>query len=121
FDLHLLELTAAEGVVPRVDFIAERLANLGDSERQLEAGAVEDVAEVDEDALGGFGTEVSNRGGVVQSPNIGLEHQVKRAGLCEMSDLAALRARNARARRSRNLSVRHDLVESLRKCTGSLA
>ena len=57
-DLHLLELAAAEGVVPRVDLVAKRLADLGDAERQLEPRAVEDVAEVDEDALGGFGAEV---------------------------------------------------------------
>src|SRR6058998_2011180 len=44
-DLHLLELAATERVVARIDLIAERLADLGDTERQLEAGAVEDVLE----------------------------------------------------------------------------
>ena len=59
-DLHLLELARAEGVVARVDLVAKRLADLGDAERQLEPRAVEDVLEVDEDALGGFGAEVGD-------------------------------------------------------------
>src|SRR5207244_10742704 len=50
-DLHLLEFPAAERVIPRIDLIAKRLADLRNPERQLEPGAVEDVAEVDEDAL----------------------------------------------------------------------
>ena len=54
-DLHLLELPAPEGVIPRVDLIAERLAYLRDPKRQLEPGAIEDVWEVNKDALGGFG------------------------------------------------------------------
>ena len=56
-DLHLLEFAGTEGEVPRRDLVAEALADLGDAERNADAGAVDDVLEVDEDALGRFGTE----------------------------------------------------------------
>ena len=55
FQLHDFELAGAEGGVARGDFVAEGLADLGDAEGELAAGAVEDVFEVDVDALGGFG------------------------------------------------------------------
>src|SRR5713226_9396939 len=56
-DLHLLKLPAAKGVIARVDLVAKRLANLSDSERQFEPRTIEDVVEVDENALSGFGAQ----------------------------------------------------------------
>ena len=56
-DLHLLELARAEGEVARRDLVAEALADLGDAERDADAAAVEDVLEVDEDALGRLGPQ----------------------------------------------------------------
>src|SRR5205807_2358961 len=80
-DLHLLELAAAEGVVPRVDLVAERLADLGDTERQLEPSAVEDVTEVDEDALSRLWAQIGNVRGILDGADVGLEHQVELARL----------------------------------------
>src|SRR5204862_7333564 len=45
--LHLLELAGAKDEVPRGDLVAERLADLGDSERGLSARELKDVLEVD--------------------------------------------------------------------------
>ena len=56
-DLHLLELARAEGEVARRDLVAEALAHLGDAERHVDAAAVDDVLEVDEDALRRLGTQ----------------------------------------------------------------
>src|SRR5439155_25244432 len=76
-DLHLLELPAAEGVIARVDLVAEGLASLSNSERQFEPSAVEDVVEVDEDALGSLGAKIGHRSCVFQGTHEGLEHQVE--------------------------------------------
>ena len=59
-DFHLLEFPTAEGVIARVDLVAERLADLGDPKRKFKTAAVEDVLEIGEDALGRFGTEVGD-------------------------------------------------------------
>ncbi len=77
FDLHLLELAGAEGEVPRRDLVAEALAHLGDAEGDAHPGAVQDIFEVDEDALGGFRPQ---EGGIVFAPqgaDDGLEHEVE--------------------------------------------
>ena len=60
-DLHLLELARAEGEVPRRDFVAKTLADLGDAEGNPHPRAVADVLEVDEHALGGLGAEERRR------------------------------------------------------------
>src|SRR2546428_12126832 len=57
-DLHLLELTTAEGVVARVNLVAKGLADLGNSKGKLQPSTVEDIAEVGKDALGRFWPEV---------------------------------------------------------------
>ena len=72
-DLHLLELATAEREVPRRDFVAKALADLGDAERNLHAGAVEHVLEVDEDALGRFGTKEGRVFFAAQRADDGLE------------------------------------------------
>jgi hypothetical protein len=64
FELHLLELARAEGVVARVDLVAERLADLRDAEGAASPGRCRDVVEVHEDALRRLGAEVGD-GGVV--------------------------------------------------------
>ena len=57
-DLHLLELAHPEDEVARGDLVAKRLADLGDAEGQAAAGGVDDVLEVDEDALRRLGAQV---------------------------------------------------------------
>ena len=59
--LHLLELARAKDEVAGRDLVAERLADLGDAERRLLAAELQDVLEVDEDALRGLGAQVGDR------------------------------------------------------------
>ena len=64
-EFHLLELAGTEDEVAGRDLVAEGLADLADAERRLLARGVHDVRVVDEDALGGFGTQVVQAGLVV--------------------------------------------------------
>ena len=92
-DLHLLELAVAEDKVAGGDLIAERLADLGDAERQLAAGGGEHVVEVDEDALGGLRAQIGDGGIVLHRPHVSLEHQVEHARVGQLAP--ALRAGDA--------------------------
>ena len=85
FQLHDFELASAEGGVAGGDFVAEGFADLGDAEGELAAGAVEDVFEVDVDALGGFRPEVDFGGGVFHGAHEGLEHEVELARVGEFA------------------------------------
>src|SRR5262249_17972485 len=76
-DLHLLKLPAPESVIARIDLIAKRLADLSDPERQLKPCAVEDIVEISEDALCGFGAEIGFIGLVLNRARICLQHQIK--------------------------------------------
>ena len=51
---HLLELAGAKREVPRRDFVAKTLADLGDAERNFHPAAVQHVLEIHEHALSGF-------------------------------------------------------------------
>src|SRR5262249_32488171 len=82
-DLHLLEFTATERVVARIDFVAERLADLGNPERQLQSCAVENIAKVGENPLSSFGTQVSNRRSVLYCPDRRFEHEVEFSWSCQ--------------------------------------
>ena len=59
-DFHLLELARTKRVVPRIDLVTKRLADLGDAERNLDARRIHDVRKVDEDSLGRLGAEVDS-------------------------------------------------------------
>ena len=87
--LHLLELAHPEDEVARADLVAERLADLGDPERQLLARRLQDVLEVDVRALGRLGAQVDDGGVVLDRAHERLEHEVE----------AARRARAGRRRR----------------------
>ena len=75
--LHLLELARAEDEVAGSDLVAERLADLGDAERRLLAAELEDVFEVDEDALRGLGAQVGDGALVFHRADRRLEHEVE--------------------------------------------
>ena len=77
--LHLLELAHPEDEVARADLVAERLADLGDPERQLLARGLLDVLEVDVRALGGLGPQVDDRRVVLDRAHERLEHEVEPA------------------------------------------
>ena len=78
--LHLLELAHPEHEVAGRDLVAERLADLGDAERDLLARALLDVLEVDVAALGRLGAEVDDRRVLLDRAHVRREHQVELAG-----------------------------------------
>ena len=75
--LHHLELAGSEDEVAGGDFVSERLADLGDSERQPLSGCGEDVVEVDENPLRGFGAQIGFGGAVFDGSDGRLEHEVE--------------------------------------------
>ena len=81
--LHLLKLPDAEDEVAGGDLVAEGLAHLAHSERQLLAGGALDGGEVDEDALGGLGAQVDLGAAVLGDALVGLEHEVELADVGE--------------------------------------
>ena len=83
--LHLLELERAEDEVAGRDLVPERLADLRDPERRLAARDLEHVLVVDEDPLGGLGSEVDLRPGLLDGADARLEHQVELARLGQVA------------------------------------
>ena len=76
-ELHLLELTGAEGEVAGCDLIAERLTDLADAEGDLLPGCSLDIFEIDKNTLSSLGTQIDGRAGILGDTLEGLEHQVK--------------------------------------------
>ena len=83
--LHLLELARAEDEVAGGDLVAERLADLRDSERRLLTRELQDVLEVEEDPLGGLGAQEDARALLRDRAHVGLEHQVEHARLGQLA------------------------------------
>src|SRR5262249_3651689 len=75
FDLHLLELTGAEGKIARRDLISKRLPDLGDSEGQLLPRSLKDIVEVDKDSLRGLRPEINFDCRFLHRTERGFEHQ----------------------------------------------
>ena len=92
--LHLLKLARAEREVAGRDLVAKRFADLRDAERDLAARGALHVAEVDEDALGGFRAQVQLGGRVFRNALEGLKHQVELTDAGKVG-LAAFRADDA--------------------------
>ena len=86
--LHLLELPHAEYELAGDDLVAEGLADLGDTERNLHSAGLLDVEVVDEDALGGLRTQVDGVGGVGGAAHRSLEHKVELADVCPVAGTA---------------------------------
>src|SRR5262245_7618504 len=57
-DFHLFEFAATEGVVPWIDLVPKRLADLRNPERQLYSRTIHHVFEVREDALRSFRSQI---------------------------------------------------------------
>jgi hypothetical protein len=83
--LHLLELAGAEDEVAGGDLVPERLADLGDTERRLLAGELEDVLEVVEDPLRRLGPQIGVRARVGDRSDLRLDQQVEVARLPEIA------------------------------------
>src|SRR3712207_7938176 len=64
-----------------------RSADLGDAERRLLAGELQDVLEVDEDALGRLGPQVGDGAALLHRPDRRLEHEVEVARLGQVARL----------------------------------
>src|SRR5215211_5277550 len=75
FDLHLLELARAEDEIARSYLVAKRLADLRYAERQLAISRIQNVFEIDEYALRGFGPQISKARFVFDWPNCCAKHQ----------------------------------------------
>ena len=88
--LHLLELTGTEDEVPRRDLVAERLTCLRDAEWRLLAGTGEHVLEIDENALGGLGTQVVQTRLILDGAEVGLKHHVEVSGFGPLPLVAAV-------------------------------
>jgi len=83
---HLLKLAGAENKVFGNDFIAERLANLGDAERDFHPVGLNNIPVIYIDTLCGLGAQIDNACGVLSGAYVGLEHQVE---LARVGQLAA--------------------------------
>src|SRR5262249_11409948 len=68
---------AAERVITGVDFVAECLADLSDAEWQFQPCAVEDVAVVDKDTLGGLRPKISFTLLIAHRAAKGLKHKIE--------------------------------------------
>src|SRR5439155_18823901 len=75
----------AEDEVARRYLVAERLAHLRDPERRLLARELQNVLEVDEDALRRLRAQVGDRAGLLHGADRGLEHQVEFARLRQIA------------------------------------
>ena len=75
--LHHLKLARSEDEVAGGDFVSERLADLGDTERRALSGRCEDVGEVDEYPLRRLRAQIGFGRAVLRRPDGRLEHEVE--------------------------------------------
>src|SRR6266568_8477844 len=76
---HLLEFARAEDEVAGCDFVAERLPDLCDPERNLLPRRLQHVQVIDVDALRRLGPQINDGGLLLDGPHERLEHQVELA------------------------------------------
>ena len=91
--LHLLELAAAEGEVARVDFIAEGLADLTNSEGHFYAAGIDHIFILRENRLGRFRPQVGHIFLTLHRTGVGLEHEVEHAGFGEFGAVLGIESR----------------------------
>ncbi len=85
----------AEGEVARRDLVAEAAARVADAEGDLHARGIDDVLEVEEDALRGLGAEIGLVGLIADRARDGVEHQVEHPRLGERAGLLGVGADDA--------------------------
>src|ERR1700675_3861047 len=78
FQFHLLELARAEGEIARRDFVAERFADLRDAERDALPRRFQNIFELRENRLWGFGAEISDIVFALNWSDKCFEHQIER-------------------------------------------
>src|SRR5207237_7922381 len=86
-ELHLLELAKPEDRIAGRDLVTEGLPDLRDAKRRAHPRRVQDVGEVDEDALGRFRTQVDLRARILGRAHEGLEPQVELPALGGLSPI----------------------------------
>ena len=94
-NLHLFKFPAAEREIARRHFVAERLTNLRNAERNLHACGVHDILEIDKDALRSFWAEIGIISWILNRTNKRLEHQVELPRLGERSNFGGIGANDA--------------------------
>src|SRR3989449_2991913 len=77
--LHLLELPGPERKVSGRDLVAERLADLGDAERDLLPGRLQHIEKVDVDPLRRLRPQVDDGRGLLDGAHERLEHEIEHA------------------------------------------
>ena len=78
FNLHLLKFSATEDEVARCNFITKRLTLLSDTKWQIRIETIDNVFEIGEDALSGFGAEIRDTVLTLSRANVRFEHHIKR-------------------------------------------
>ena len=79
FKLRLLKFARAEDKGLGRDFVAEALSYLGDAEWNFDPCGIEDVSEIDEDALGGLRTQIHQHRIIDVCAHLGFKHQPETA------------------------------------------
>ena len=88
FHLHLFKFARAENEVARRDLVAERLADLRNTERQFHATGIDDVFEINKHALRRLRPQISDGRTIGHGADVRLEHHVKRARSGEAAGFA---------------------------------
>ena len=92
FNLHLLKFPRAKDKVARRNFITKRLALLSDTKRQIRIETIDDIFEIGEDTLGGFGAEVRNAILTLSRADMCFEHHVEGTGFAQRITIGAFDA-----------------------------
>ena len=88
FQLGLLKLSHPKDKVARSNLIAERFTNLGDTKRQFPRRRIDNILKLGEYRLCRFGAQIGNVISVINRPDSGLKHQVKRSWLSQIGRTA---------------------------------
>ena len=94
FQFHLLKLARAEDEIARRDFIAEGLADLGDTEGHAHTAGIQHVLEIREDTAAGFGAQIDFVFLTRRRAREGVEHHVELAGFGQRAGFLGVRAEN---------------------------
>src|SRR5262245_20498243 len=89
--LNLLELACPQNKVAGCNFVAKRLADLGNTKRNLPAHCRLYIQKIDEDSLRGFRTKISECCWIVfhsRSADRSPKHHVEKPWLCQITRIA---------------------------------
>ena len=81
FQLHLFKFSRPKQKIPRGNFVPERLANLGNTERQFRVIGVYGIFKINEDALSRFRPEIRGSNFIFLGANLRLKHGIESAAI----------------------------------------